>query len=284
MQVNINITLTQDDIDAGLTADAAVQKAFPNGATEAPYVDTSLVQDFTAIEAAAEAAAQKELDEQVKVAAPAPPAPPTLVQDAAVDYDEVEPAGVIAEVEVAEDYAEAPYVPVQDPAPSINNEHDVKLDSAGVPWTAEIHSSNQKKYGASSKEPGRWIWKKGSDSEFRAARAAEFAAAVHSRADDQHVSAPVPPPVPVAENPVPVDSPVPPTVSSPVPPSVATAVPVSGDLPTTWPAFLQSLKQSGKTAGDVTPHLASVGVETIAQLASNDEARNSIAAALGLVA
>ena len=273
MQVNISITLTQDDIDAGLTADAAVQKAFPNGTTESTHVDTPLVQDVEAIQAAAEAAAQEELDEQLKVAVPAPPTPPTLVQDPVVDYDEV----VDQEPEA-----------VENPDGPIDN---AETDSAGVPWSAEIHSSNQKKYGPTSKEPGRWQWKKGSDPVARAQRAAELrdGNTVGATEDSGAGGTDTPPPatvIPVPENGASMGSPVPPVASSPsnnVPPAAVHSE-VAGDVPATWPAFLQSLKASGKTAGDITPLLAQNGVETIAQLASNAEARNSIANTLGLVA
>jgi len=258
MQVNISITLTQDDIDAGLTADAAVKKAFPNGSTEVPYVDSSLVADP---------------DDVIEQDAVARAAAETAVSEA-----EIEASGSEAE----EDSIHAPEPEGDQRALTLSEQCPV--DSAGVPWNAEIHSSNKKKYGTSSKEAGRWIWKKNTDVAAREELARQLAAAVAPAEPAVAVnseSSVVTPPaaVPAPENAAPPAPPAPENAAPPAPPAAENA---EGGL--NWPEFLQCLKQSGKTAGDVTPLLAPAGVETIAQLADNGAARNNIAAQLGLIA
>ena len=285
MQVNISITLTQDDIDAGLTADAAVKKAFPNGSTEAPYVDTSLTDEIIEQDAVTRREAE------------------TFASDVAYHEhaaEEIEASGSEAEEDTIHapesDEVESPEFRealAEEPGDLVD-EDELELDSAGVPWNSEIHSSNQKKYGPTSKESGRWIWKKGSDSVARAELAQQLAAGLAPSAEaapaetdpvDMGGAVAVAPPAP--ENAAPPAPPAPPAAENLAPPAPPVAPPAAvpaGSAPATWPEFLQSLKNSGKTAGDVTPLLAPAGVETIAQLATNDEARNNIAAQLGLSA
>ena len=240
MEVHLNITLSEADVENGVTMAGAVAKLFP--------VQTPLA-----------AVDSKPCDD------PVTPEEVTHTEGAAP-----------VEISLPQLDAEAS---TPDPEPTVPAASTAELDSSGVPWNSEIHSSNRKKYGDNSKEAGRWIWKKGTDPEQREDLAGRLRV---QHAGTAQTIAPTLANVPRADNAGPSGSPpaTVPTADNAAAPVAIPDAPAGGTM--TWPGFLQALKANGMAAAQVTPLLAEAGAETIAQLANNDAARTHIAQRLGL--
>lgn len=226
MQVEIKVVLDQEDLDKGLTAQEAVEKAFPQAASaEVAPIEAPIEEVLESIE---------ELDKK----------------------------------------------------PADNTAADV--DSAGIPWIAELHNGNRKKY-ASGPDEGRWQWKRGSDPATREQQARDFAG--------------LPPVAPVVEAPAITVPVVAPEVAPPAAPPAAPVAPPglgmppgitqgavdadepAGDIPVDWIDFCKALPAAGLQFSDVQDLMLARGIEDVPQLATdeNKPARDEIARELGLV-
>jgi len=263
MEVSINITLSQEDIDRGLTASDAVYAAFPPG---------TLKKQFVAAEGWQATPVEVELDDTLGEAL----------------LDEIEQ-------EAAEDTNIAKF------------ERTVTagefVDSAGVPWNAEIHSSNKSKYKEGSPQAGRWQWRKGSNKDTREVVAQQLAAGLKSTSPEEAVQQPgsdlpgtgghddvlpadAPPnsnvstvvAIPTAENAAP------PVASGPVPENSGEQPAQTGTTGTiTWPEFVKAVKANGLSIDQVNEAAASHGVEKMALLSPGETnpKRDEVARTLG---
>lgn len=285
MNVTINITLDQEDIDNGVTAEAAVERVFP-GRNYHVGVESN----------------PKDHDEYA--------AEPAMPEMPSVPGDEGEGA---AEPDEYTEEAAAPAAPVADILKKHGIALDAELDSAGVPWCAEIHSSNKSKYQKGSKEPeGRWQWKRGSDKTEREQLAQDLATAIAtanaapaapaatappaanmiSTGEDAEETVAPPAAAPSAAPAPPAAPPAgPPAAAAPPAAAPPAAAPPAAEAGTaegkvTWPHFVVQLKANGYTHADVTPLLAPYNIEKVVQLSTpeNSQALQEIAAQLGIYA
>lgn len=250
MQLKIELFLTDEDINQGITAAAAVAKVFPAGAP-APALNVNIAGAVT---------------------------PPGTIG-----------AALPAAEEAAEPAQEEIIAPNNDTAP------DVATDSAGVPWHADIHSSNKKFY-ASGAMTGRWQVRKGVDKAEAEERSQQLAAELKSAqpAPAAEQAAPATGGIPTPENAAPAgavgeDSTPPPGHGQPAntqQPAAQTAPPAQGGpLPVNWADFLKSLAPAGRTYADIEPFLPTYNMESVSELSPDEQQpiREAIAIQLGLV-
>jgi hypothetical protein len=285
MQVSINVTLDQEDIDQGLTATDAVYLAFPNVQSSGPVtvqLSSPPVQD-------SEASINNELNNPV-------------------DTDEKEYVRVEDEFDSGASALTQNTVEDTPLAGASDTLTHVDVDSAGVPWNKDLHSSNKKLYADGNAEAGRWMWKKGSNKETREAEALALVASPKSvdgsaagapvsdagpQADTSDVlsteSAPVSPGVaaapavgfPTAENAAPVEN------SPAAPAQIVTPVTSEGGI--TWPDFVKAVTAKGITTDQLNEQLARHGLDQMALLSPgkgpmDNPQRIEIATALGFIA
>jgi len=140
MELNININLSDEDIKQGLTAYDIVDMLFP--AEGQPQTVTEFANH-----------------------------PEQFVEEPEVEIQEEEPVQeAVQETAVSNNNEQQEEVNTE-PAPGSLPPRDddpltVELDSAGVPWDSEIHSSGKSQY-KSGPDKGRWVWKRGSVPEER---------------------------------------------------------------------------------------------------------------------
>tara|TARA_R100000951_G_scaffold69004_3_gene58131 strand:- start:1887 stop:2840 length:954 start_codon:yes stop_codon:yes gene_type:complete len=238
------------------------------------------------------------------------PGPVDVAPTGAVVVPEV-PAPVLADIAPSPAAAapavvltpEAPIDPAVQ-APDTTYIAGVEIDIAGVPWSAELHSSNKKQYGKGSggAKAGRWQWKRGTDEATREGTAAQLAADLKSAAQPTvPAAAPVAAPavqaapaaavaapvaaVPVAENvappatvAAPVAAPVVGSVVNSTPPVAAPAAVSPAGW--TWPFFLEAMTATGTTAEAVLGIAAQHGVTTIQELSPRVDVLEAVATAL----
>jgi len=275
MNLSINITLSDEDIREGVTAQNVVDMLFPY--IHQPVDPAIVEQDFPVYEEP-EVEVQEEEGE--------------TVQEEAVSINNEQPVTVNEEVTEP-----APgSLPPRDDDPETQ-----ELDSAGVPWDSEIHSSGRSKY-KSGADKGRWVWKRASDPEERERIAQVLKEEVErsrpkSGGDTNgQPSTPATPPGPAAAAPVvpvprPDNTPAAPVPVAPVPENsgaTTTETVTPGATlasPVTWKALLNALDEHGIEATTTADALQAIGVDQIALLAPDDahEQRDALARQLGLL-
>ena len=175
----------------------------------------------------------------------------------------------------------------------------VEVDSAGVPWNAEIHSGNKKMYGKGSgaAKAGRWNWKRGTDETQREEKAQQLAADLRTAtpvaaapvaaapvvAAPPAVAAPIVAPVvgavavPIPENAAAAPAVLAPVAVAPVVAAVAPTVSAGG---WTWANFLEAMTASQTGADVILAQAAEYGVTTIPELSPRVDILEAVATAL----
>lgn len=274
MQVNIHVTLSDEDIREGITAQHAVDMVFPYAAQPADYNQFPSANVRPAPVEVEEPEVEIQEDEQT-------------VQEETVSINNEQQEEVNTEPAPGS-------LPPRDDVPG-----EQELDSAGVPWDPEIHSSGRSQY-KSGADKGRWVWKRGSDETERERIATILAEEAARAAPKSEPTPPAPPvvgpgnpvhpqPTPVAPTPVP--GPVFPRPDNTQAPTVApvadAAAPAGGHLvrPVDWKDLLNALDANNIDAMTTQNALVQIGVDQIALLARDDaqEKRDELAATLGLL-
>ena len=257
MEVNVHITLTDEDIEAGTTVQSAIEQVFPR--TQYHGASPLAEVDFTEAEARTFTGLNEEPDPEVTE----------------------EPSGNAEPEDI----------------PPTTAELGVELDSAGVPWNADLHSSNKKKYPSGS-EAGRWMWKRGTDKDTREAEALALAETVATPLDTAPpvatgptVQAPpvVTPPSPVGEEVAPpagavstAQSVAPPAAATPTPETAAQWTP-EGNIQ--WVYFMELLMSQDIEASSIATALGKYGIDNMAHLAvpEQDATRTAVAREIGII-
>lgn len=303
MQVDIQITLTNEDIEAGLTAEAAVARVFPHNAVRS--VETT----FEMPDAPAAGAQVRSYDLDSQVEKPFEDLKEEQLSTLETNTSADTPLAGAEDVTVATTDTNAIAFLEEN-----GIELDAELDITDCPWCKAIHSSNRDTYkkGAKAGKEGQWMWKRGTIEAEReelaqqlrdAIKSATVAApevaeaGVSSEAAGSTVSM-GPPGQPDNEEP-PANA-GPPGAAAPqqaaaaaeqsapansAPPGADAAAPAAeGGIK--WPAFLQALKGAGLTHADVAPHLAEHQLEKMIQLSvpDNDAILQAVARTMGFVA
>lgn len=275
MQVSIKVFLNQEDIDKGLTASDAVYLAFPHAAI-VNSITQELKSDPVHVE---EASINNEQNDSVDDDGPGLEA-----EDEFVTTDE------LAGEDLVNQQIEDRFAPIG------------AVDSAGVPWNREIHSSNKKFYGENNAEAGRWMWKKGSDKDAREGVAQQLAAATKSEPEptDEVVSDTAAPAdaVPLAAEAVPAVS-VAPVVGFPTPENTVAVenspeengevvTPATSEGGITWPNFVKAVTANAISTDQLNEQLAIHNLDQMALLSPgpgpmDNPQRISIATALGFI-
>ena len=301
--MDININLRTEELAEGQTIGQFLAEKF-GGATELKFTvgavtsdlpdttkleekidrlaetDTSLEDDANEAAADVEAAAVSYGDPTKE-----PTLPPTTATPAAEAISV--PATQTAAEAVVPDSTDpvAPATPLSTPT----HVHGVEVDSAGVPWSAEIHSSNKKQYGKGSggAKAGRWNWKRNTDETVREEKAQQLAADLRTAAAS--VPAPVVAPVPTLATPVaaPVVAPVVvplvvPVAENAAPAAVAPEVApnIVSALGWNWANFLEAMTLHQATAESILAVAAQYGVTTIPELSPRTDVLEAVAVAL----
>jgi len=312
MQINITITIEDSELVDGNTVGQLIAEKFGGAVsvtTEAPAAAPPVADLEEQIERLADVDTSEEddaldaeaglVDSTDPVPAPVPLVAP-VAEPAPIPAPATQtPAAVATPIPDAVQAPDTPYV------------NGVEVDSAGVPWNGQIHSSNKKKYGKGSggAKVGRWTWKRGTDEQEREATAAQLAADLKSAAAPAPaaVAAPgavapavaavpspaavVPPAaVPVAENQaagtvgvMPAPAAVQPVTAPVVAPVVNTTAPAAPTVSAngwTWANFLEAMTASGTTAEAVLGLAGQHGITTIPELSPRVDVLEAVAVAL----
>ena len=250
MEVNIQITLTDDDIAEGITAQEAVSRVFPFGekASRNIQISTDNLVDF-------------DTDPDFAPVVETPP-PPTPLVDNPPELDDEDEEPVVQKAPVF-----------------ISNEQPPELDAAGVPWDGEIHSSGKTKY-QSGPDKGRWVWKRGSDEATREAKALELAEQYRG-VEPEIVPSEVAVEIPVGAGDY--TPPAPPAAPKEAPQFVPPAAPTGQHID--FVSLLQKIKHSGVTPDKLNDALSKAGISQLAQLSPVDAGpiRDQVISLLGLV-
>lgn len=273
MQANLNIILTDEDIEGGLTVAQAVQKLFPTEDLGRTVVGQ--LSSFSAFTADLSGSADAQPEDY--------PGDANVDRGFAADADAlVGSTTAAAGTTMAEDVAAAEQ--------ALGT--SLELDTSKVPWSAKIHSSNKKQY-SSGPNKGRWQWKKNTDETERETIAMELALQVANAAPatplaasdsmDGTQAAPAGTVPPISGG-APAGGQAAAGTTPPGSGAPSTGQVVSGNLPVNWPDFLKSLAPAGKTYADVDAYLPQFGMTSVSELSPDDQklARDQIAASLGL--
>lgn len=179
------------------------------------------------------------------------------VAEAAVSSDEVFDAPQEVKPDIAENSADLVV--------------EVDIDSVGSPWDVEVCSSNKKFY-ASGPTKGRWQKRKGVDQDVYEEKTRRLA--------EELRTAPAAEPEPAQ---VVADAPLVTVPEIEALTAVVATAPTTGNLPVGWTDFLKAMTAASVPYTDVEASLAEFGVEEIAELATNNAARDAIAAKHGMV-
>lgn len=297
MEVNVTITVSEDDIKRGFTAADVVRFAFPNSDYGQDYHATAL---NLKLNTPSDDAAEPGLDSTDEL---------TDAEAEEIYNREVNSAVDAAGAEAFSDENQTAALDetVQDNVVSINNEQQEVVDSAGVPWNKEIHSSNKKFY-MSGAEANRWMWKRGTDPVEREATALQLAASLKSVpaplvdtapnqagvGDAGIPGSPAPAAVPgtvvgipTPENNAPAA--VPAVEIAAVPGNSGAAIPQSETPdPSTgisWPDFVKQVTAQAVSVDRLNEVLAHHDIDQMALLSPGDDnpSRNAVAATLGFI-
>ena len=248
MQTEIKITLTDEDTKAGMTVAEAVAKVFPGAPADFfPEPPGTVELDATVLGSVLDRVAEAAVSSDEVFDAPQEPESDTLKPDIAENSAEAvlsEPTSLVAEVDI---------------------------DSVGSPWDVEVCSSNKKFY-ASGSTKGRWQKRKGVDQDVYEEKTRRLA--------EELRTAPAAEPEPAQ---VVADAPLVTVPEIEAPTAVVATAPTAGNLPVGWTDFLKAMTAASVPYTDVEASLAEFGVEEIAELATNNAARDAIAAKHGMV-
>lgn len=312
--MEINIRVISEDLAEGQTVGQYLAEKFGSGVLDpvpvpAPHrdddsdfpsttleerqaeleeVDTSLEDDANDAAAAVEAAARAYGDPTKPPMIPAVPPAAAPTTTTAAEATSAPATQTAAEVVVP---------PAAAPAAVAG----VEVDSAGVPWNAEIHSGNKKKYGSGSgaAKNGRWNWKRGTDEVEREAKAQQLAADLRAATPAVPAAAPAvaTPAAPAPTLATTVANPVVGSVANPIGPAATpvpeNAAPAAAPAPTVaapaplsalgwnWANFLEAMTAYGAGADIVLSHAAQYQITTIPELSPRVDVLEAIAVALG---
>lgn len=157
----------------------------------------------------------------------------------------------------------------------------IEVDSAGVPWNADLHNSNKRFYGKGSgaAKEGRWQWRRGSDEATREQVAQSLAEQLRASQPGPAATETAQTAGPVAENAA-VTQTAGPVAENAQPAAVAQPGVAQSPLGWTWPLFMRAMTDNPQTSGSVLPTAQTFGITEIPELAARPDVMEQVATAL----